>query len=298
MNSSIPPNYPLPQNEDARLAEIFGYDFTDEGPNDNLDAICRLAQSLFGVPMALITLVDRDEQMFLANCGVDADGTPRRDAFCTYTILNDEVFVVSDVTQDLRFAANPLVTGDMHVRFYAGAPLILRPGVRMGSLCLLDTRSREFSAKESAQLQNLATIAVNELRRRRTMIDLRREQDLLAQAARMAKIGTWVLDVRGDTLSWSPETYRIFGLSSDTAPTVAFARTCVTDASRAVIEPAVNALITSGNTFDLEVDIVTAQGTPRRVRCIAEVEVANDGRAVRFTGSVQETGVAGKVQTE
>ncbi len=196
-------SYPLGENEDERLAEILRYDYADGGPQNGLDQVCLLAQSLFNVPVALVTLVGKDQQTFLAKCGVNADGTSRDDAFCTYTILNDNVFVVNDATEDERFVANPLVTGEMHIRFYAGAPLILRPGIRLGALCLIDTKPRSFSEAEARQLGMLAEIAVNELRRRRMMIDLRREQHLLAQTARMTKVGSWTHDLANDVVTWS-----------------------------------------------------------------------------------------------
>jgi GAF domain-containing protein len=167
-----------------RLQEILGYDCPDGPAEASLNQICLLAQSLFKVPIALVTLVGRDKQKFLAKCGVNADGTSRKDAFCTYAILDDEVLIVGNATQDVRFLQNPLVTGEMHIRFYAGAPLIVRPGIRLGTLCIIDTEPREFSKEEASRLQMLATVAVNELRRRRVMIDLKRQQELLSQTAR------------------------------------------------------------------------------------------------------------------
>ena len=95
----------------------------------------------------------RDKQKFLAKCGVNAGGTSRKDAFCTYAILDDEVLIVGNATQDVRFLQNPLVTGEMHIRFYAGAPLIVRPGIRLGTLCIIDTEPREFSKEEASRLQ-------------------------------------------------------------------------------------------------------------------------------------------------
>ena len=142
--SPPPRGYPIPPNEEERLKEILGYDYPDGPAQASLNRICLLAQSLFNVPIALVTLIGRDEQKFLAKCGVDADGTPRKDAFCTYAILDDEVLIVSDATRDARFSENPLVTGDMHIRFYAGAPLIVRPGIRLGTLCIINTKPANF----------------------------------------------------------------------------------------------------------------------------------------------------------
>lgn len=183
--------YPIPANEEDRLQEILTYDFQDRGAQASLDLICAEAQRLFKVPIALITLVGRDDQTFLAKCGVDASGTSRKDSFCTYTILNDEVLVVTDATKDARFNENPLVTGETHIRFYAGAPLTVRPGVRIGSLCLIDTAPRTFTEANAARLQMLAGLAVNEIRGRRLRIDLEEQQVRLSHTARTARVGSW-----------------------------------------------------------------------------------------------------------
>ena len=183
--------YPIAANEEERLQEILTYDFHDRGAQASLDLICVEVQRFFKVPVALITLVGRDDQTFLAKCGVDAAGTSRKDSFCTYTILNDEVFVVADATKDARFNDNPFVTGEMHIRFYAGAPLTVRPGVRIGSVCLIDTSPRTFTVASAARLQMFAGLAVNEIRGRRLRIDLEKQQTRLSQTVKTARAGVW-----------------------------------------------------------------------------------------------------------
>ncbi|WP_375459833.1 putative bifunctional diguanylate cyclase/phosphodiesterase [uncultured Enterovirga sp.] len=285
--SSASPGYPVPLNEEERLQELLTYDCPGGTTEASLDQICLLAQSLFKVPVALVTLVGRDEQTFLAKCGVSASGTSREDSFCTYAILDDEVFVVSDATQDLRFVGNPLVTGDMHIRFYAGAPLIVRPGIRVGSLCLIDTEPREFSAIDASRLEMLASMAVNELRRRRATIDLKRQQDLLSQTARMAKVGSWVLDLNTQSLAWSDETYRLFEVEPGVAPTTAMVEGFWGVDGAAKVAAGMEGLVRDGIPFDQDLPIVTARGSARWVHCIAEAELA-DGFVSRVTGSVQD----------
>lgn len=282
-----PRGYPVPLNEEERLQEILAYDGTDETAEASLNQICLLAQSLFKVPIALVTLVGRDEQKFLAKCGVGEGGTSRKDAFCTYAILNDDVLVVKDATQDFRFVGNPLVTGQMHIRFYAGAPLIVRPGIRVGTLCLIDTEPRDFSEADASRLQMLATVAVNELRRRRIMIDLKRQQDLLSQAARMAKVGSWTWDVQTKSLVWSDQTFRIFEVEPHVKPTREMAKRFWGEDSAGQVEEAMNRLVRDGIPFDQELPIVTAKGSRRWVRCIAEAELAK-GTVRRVTGSIQD----------
>ena len=279
--------YPVPPNEEERLREILGYDSPDGSAEASLDQICLLAQSLFKVPIALVTLIGHDQQKFLAKFGVDADGTSRKDAFCTYAILDDEVLIVTDATRDARFEDNPLVTGEMHVRFYAGAPLIVRPGIRLGTLCVIDRQPREFSAEEASRLQMLATVAVNELRRRRVMIDLKRQQELSALTARMTRIGNWTWDVGAKSLVWSEETYRIFEVEPEVTPTQQMVTSFWGKDRKADVVQGMERLVRDRVPFDLEVPIVTAKGAPRWVRSIAEPEVAK-GVVTRIIGTIQD----------
>jgi GAF domain-containing protein len=118
--------------------------------------ICRRACERFEVSMALVTLIDTDQQIVKAEVGTDLQWTPRSAAFCDYTIRTNEVLVVPDATGDPRFASNPLVTGVPFVRFYAGAPLTYLRDVRLGAFCLLDTDPRGFSPEEQVELAAMA----------------------------------------------------------------------------------------------------------------------------------------------
>ncbi|AWN38447.1 PAS domain S-box protein [Methylobacterium radiodurans] len=149
--------------EADRLAALRALALTGTAPEPHYDAVCRTARALFGVPISLVSIVDEHEQWFKAKCGLSVDGTSRAVSFCAHAILSDDVLVVEDAGLDPGFAENPLVTGDPHIRFYAGAPLILKPGLRVGTLCLIDTRPRLFSAEERRRLQDLALIVVAHL---------------------------------------------------------------------------------------------------------------------------------------
>lgn len=125
-----------------------------------LHELCRRGQEQFGVSMALVTVIDRHRQVVKARVGTDLAETPRSDAFCDHLIGADDVLVVPDARQDARFVANPFVTGEPFVRFYAGAPLIFVRGVRLGGMCLLDTVPRELAPDEVAALVDMADEAV------------------------------------------------------------------------------------------------------------------------------------------
>lgn len=151
------------RNETERLSALHRLRLLDTPPEPALERLVATTAALFGVPISLVSLVDTDRQWFKARCGLDTRETHRDLAFCNYTILHDTVFVVPDAASDPNFAHNPLVTGEPRIRFYAGAPLILRPGIRLGSLCIIDTQPRPFSELEAATLSRLARMVVDEL---------------------------------------------------------------------------------------------------------------------------------------
>lgn len=182
---------PLPANEVERLAALRALRIIDTQPEAHFDAVCNTAAALFSVPIALVSLIDSDRQWFKAKCGFSADGTPRDVALCAYAILSDDVFVVEDASTDPRFADNPLVTGEPGIRFYAGAPLALSSGIRLGTFCIIDTKPHSFSASQKAQLQDLARIVV-------AHIDLHRGR-LSIEAALEERIGAQALIAAGET---------------------------------------------------------------------------------------------------
>jgi GAF domain-containing protein len=122
--------------------------------------LCQHAQERFGVAAVLVTLIDTDRQIIKVGVGTDLEQTPRPDAFCDHLLWSDKVLVVPDARQDDRFATNPLVKGKPFIRFYAGAPLIFMRDVRLGGFCLLDTRPRDFTDREQAELADFAEEAM------------------------------------------------------------------------------------------------------------------------------------------
>jgi GAF domain-containing protein len=115
------------------------------------------------MPISLVTLVDRQKLWVKAARGLAISELPRDTAFCTYTILSDDVFVINDMLADERFRDNPLVLGEPHLRFYAGAPLIYQKDIRLGSLCILDIRPHMFSRGDRAELTEMADRVVTEI---------------------------------------------------------------------------------------------------------------------------------------
>ncbi|MDE2430301.1 MAG: GAF domain-containing protein, partial [Burkholderiales bacterium] len=146
----------FPHNEAQRLQTLHACAILDTPAEERFDRLTRLAQHMFGVPIAVISLIDAHRQWFKSRQGLTVSETPRDISFCGHTILGREILHVADATQDVRFADNPLVTGAPHIRFYAGAPLHARNGHALGTLCLIDSVPRDLSEADRAALRDLA----------------------------------------------------------------------------------------------------------------------------------------------
>jgi diguanylate cyclase (GGDEF)-like protein len=154
---------PIPSNEAARLESLCALGILDTASEERFDRVTRLARRLFGVPIALVSLVDAQRQWFKSRHGLEASETPRDISFCGHAILRDEVFVVPDASRDERFWDNPLVQGDPQVRFYAGCPLSGADGHTLGTLCVIDHKPREFDDDDLHVLCDLAAMVEREL---------------------------------------------------------------------------------------------------------------------------------------
>ena len=161
---------PLPDNEAERLAALHALLILDTPPEQRFDKIVQFAATEFAVPVVLITLLDAERQWFKASVGATVCETARDVSLCSHAILQPDIMVVPDALADPRFADNPLVTGemrgDMQLRFYAGASLTMRAGLRLGTLCLIDTQPRSLDAMELGILSTLRDLVVMELDQR------------------------------------------------------------------------------------------------------------------------------------
>lgn len=226
---------PMPDTETARLDALRQCYLLDTAPEESFDDLARLAAQICGTPIAAVSLIDADRQWFKSILGLAVTESPREEAFCAHTILRHNTLIVPDAAEDDRFSANPHVTGDPNIRFYAGAPLVTAEGHALGSLCVIDRVPRQLTPEQVSSLEILARQVVSqiELTRRiavqERLIDarqqaeaaLRRSEARMAEAQKIAQIGDWEYDVNTQEMIWSDEMFRILGFDpAQPMPTV------------------------------------------------------------------------------
>ena len=160
----------IPINEADRQAALNSYYILDTLPEEDYDNIIRLAAIICNTPIAFITLIDSDRQFFKAALGMDGKAEKRDFSFCAHAINKpDEPMIVPDARHDERFADNPYVTGDPHIVFYAGMPLVTPDGFALGSICVVDKKPNEISKEQTQALKSLSqqVIQLMELRKKK-----------------------------------------------------------------------------------------------------------------------------------
>jgi PAS domain S-box-containing protein len=205
---------PIPPDEARRHAALLALNLLDLPEEERFDRITRLAQRVFSVPIALVSLVDDDRQWFKSRAGFGPRELPREFSFCGHAILSDDLFVVPDAAADVRFADNPLVTGETHLRFYAGVPLRGPDRYRVGTLCLIDRVPRQFDGADLAALRDMGHWAELELNVRTVSVANAQAQE---QEARVRAIvdhagdGIITIDQQGLIETFNPAAAAMFG---------------------------------------------------------------------------------------
>ncbi len=150
--------------EHQRLAALRAYHILDTAIEDDYEELTELAAAICGTPIALISLVDEERQWFKSHRGLDVTETERSQSFCAHAILNPtELMQVENARLDPRFQDNPLVTGDPHISFYAGMPLVDDEGFALGSLCVIDRKPRKLDETQKKALKTLSQQVINKL---------------------------------------------------------------------------------------------------------------------------------------
>lgn len=170
----------IPSNESERLADLYSYRLLDTDAEIAYDEITHLASQICGVPIALISIVDKDRQWFKSKVGIDAEETPRDVSFCGHAINEEDLFIVENALNDERFADNPLVVDGPKVIFYAGAQIKSVDGNNLGTLCVIDHTPQSLDENQQKSLKILA-------RQVSRLLELRKNNFQLAELAQQIK---------------------------------------------------------------------------------------------------------------
>lgn len=289
--------------EMERLSALIGFDLLDTPRESEFDTAVAVACRLFNCPIATITLVDDHRQWFKAKKGLENDGCPRENSICAVAMFEPVALVINDLRLDLRFRDNPVVTQPPGTRFYAGVPLrpssAALPGI--GTLCIMDTEPRSFSAADLDLLNNLAEMVCSIIRSRKAAADTLRLSQLarksndrvvlqnaqLRQAERMAGIGSWHFEFETQQLTWSDQVFVIHDLPIGQLPVFDVALDFYPPNRRQEIREGLYEAQSRGRAFDIESDFITATGRIRRVRSMGEPQIV-DGHIIGLTGVFQD----------
>jgi diguanylate cyclase (GGDEF)-like protein len=293
-------------HEEERLRALRSLEVLDTAPEPEFEAIVNGARHLFGCKMAFVSLMDANRQWFKSRCNIDAPETPRDISICQHAIVADATLVIPDTLDDPRFVTNPFVVAAPFIRFYAGVPLRVgadRDGARLpvGTLCVADDRPRHPSADKIAMLEGMARVIEAILQARRTsreslrlalerqeaLVEIARTQRLLQQAERMARFGSWRLDLVTKQSHWSAQTFAIHQLPQGGIASLDQALDFYPPADRIKLDAAVSTCAETGESWDLELDFINAKGVLRRIRTMGEAET-RDGKTVAIIGVIQD----------
>lgn len=288
--------------EVERVATLRSLSLLDTEPQEGFNRITQFCADLFGCSVSLISLIDTDRQWFLARTGVQICETSRDIAFCSHVVDMGRPLLISDAREDYRFSSNPLVVGEPHIRSYLGHPIASPDGQLLGALCLADSKpglfdedhfervryfakSVEDLIKAHAQRIEAAHLAAH-LAERSERID--RANRLFAQAAKVARIGAWELDLASGRLAYSEESCAILGLGRGERIDLDRALDMYLPADRVRVEEAFRSAIDQKGRSELEAEIRTASGDLKRVKVVGEYLHCGEQSPSKVVGIFQD----------
>jgi|GEM_PF-2555803 len=274
--------------EASRQQSLDGLAVLDSEAEASFNGLVQAAAAICGTPIALISLVDRDRQWFKANVGLEGvSETPRAISFCTHAIEQHELFVVEDAQRDPRFATNPLVMGDPHIRFYAGAPLQLTDGAAVGTLCVIGREPLRLNTQQRELLRQLGRTAVHLLEGRRA---LHGEKALRHEAERITSgmpIGLYATDPQGGCTYTNPRWREIFALEASQCQGLCWMEVVHPEDREAVISEG-NAMAAEGRDFRLQFRLLRGDGQILHVRSEAKALRDPTGDVSGYLGFIED----------
>lgn len=301
--------FPAPPNETMRLQRVLEVGILDSGFETQFDSLVQHASEIFGVPVSVITILDGQRTWFKGVHGVDVREIGREVAFCSHVVATGARMIVEDASLDARFSSNPFVLQDDGVRFYAGVPLAIEPGIHVGTLCILDTKPRRLSEKAIQTLDRLGHIAEalikqfaqagelcrlsGEMNTKNMQLahqnaELMVKQQLLEDACRLANMGAWERDLATGTYHWSDSLFTLHEIDRDGEITDETIRQFYSDSEWARLTETVEQAYRDNAPYDIEVEFFTAKGRRRHARVSSAVEFREDGTPIRRVGLKQD----------
>ncbi|WP_417669529.1 EAL domain-containing protein [Roseibium sp.] len=287
-------SFPLPEREEERLAQLRSINIVGSPREPEFDAVTKLAASIFDCPIALVSLVEENFQWFKSSVGLDAEETPRSVSFCTHTVFRGEMLVVEDATMDPRFAQNALVTGEPHIRFYAGCPISLDGEHYLGTLCVIDRKPRFPTEAQLTQLRELAMVVEGLMRSFKAValaheaswlahtrnLEISTQNKLLKQVEKLAEVGAFRVNrTTGETV-WSEQIFKLHELPVGESLPLEEATKFFPDGERERVLGIVDKGLEENGSFLVDGDFVTAKGRKRRVRFMGEFDADTKGEEI------------------
>lgn len=277
-------------DEAERLKALASYEILDTEPEQAFDDVVQLIARICETPIAVVNLIDADRQWFKAEVGLGVSETPLATSFCAHALLLEDGMQVSDATADARFSCNPLVTGEPHLRFYAGQLLKTQDGLPLGTLCVLDTEPRPEGLTEvqAMALKTLAGQVMTQLELRRTLRQRARSEETTRRALAASNyIGAWDWDVPADRIVADERFARMYGvdpaLAAQGTQLSAFLRTVHPDDAPRV-ETEIAEAMRVGGAYLSEYRVLHEDSGERWIQARGHVYLNDEGAPVRFAG--------------
>lgn len=288
--------------EANRIAALRSLSLLDTPPQDSFDRITRFCTELLDCSVALISLVDAERQWFLARAGVNICETARDISFCSHAIELGRSLLVADALEDDRFKDNPLVKSGPRIRSYLGVPISDPDGHLLGTLCVADQRPGHFDEQHLQQLSYFAKSVEDLIEAHCKRIEasylaahlgersdhLEKSVRTFAQAEKVAKIGSWELDIETGRLTYSDESYAILEIDPGVSVGLEAALGMYSEEDRSIIERALKMVLATHGRSDVEAHLMTPLGTRKRVKLMGEYLQPGNDQPARLVGIIQD----------